>query len=142
MNGPKCHKLHIGKMSKFCPGLKAHNEEISSISSERYVGDVVSDNGRHTANIKARRCKGIGVVTGGMAHECTLFHKKIAQLISEKSKEEYSHVMNHLRTRLRFTLLKSTLIAIRGERGKSRKPESSLSELSFNTVPEVPSYEV
>ena len=80
--------------------------------------------------------------TGGMAHECTLFHKKIAQLISEKSKEEYSHVMNHLRTRLRFTLLKSTLIAIRGERGKSRKPESSLSELSFNTVPDVPSYEV
>ena len=62
MNGPKCHKLHMGKASKFCPILKAHNEDISSVSNEKYVGDIVSNNGRHTANIKARRSKGIGVV--------------------------------------------------------------------------------
>ena len=53
--------------------------------------------------------------SGGMAPECTLYHKKVAELISMKTKEDYSHVMSHLRQRLRFTLLKTTLIAIHGE---------------------------
>ena len=80
--------------------------------------------------------------SGGMALECTKYHKKVAELIALKTKEDYSKVMNHLRTRLRFTLLKSTLIAVRGERGKSRKPTENISDLSFNMVPEMPSYEV
>ena len=80
--------------------------------------------------------------SGGMAPECTSFHKKLAVMISHKTKEEYSHVMNHLRTRLRFSILRSTLIAVRGERGKNRKPQGDISELSFNTVPDMPSYEV
>ena len=46
--------------------------------------------------------------SGGMAPECTLYHKKVAELISMKTKEDYSHVMSHLRQRLRFTLLKTT----------------------------------
>ena len=77
-----------------------------------------------------------------MALECTKYHKKVAELIALKTKEDYSKVMNHLRTRLRFTLLKSTLIAVRGERGKSRKPTENITDLSFNMVPEMPSYEV
>ena len=80
--------------------------------------------------------------TGGMAPECTKFHKKVAELISWKTKEEYSQVMNHIRTRIRFTLLKSTLIAIRGERGKSRKVPNNISDVSFNMVPDMPSYEI
>ena len=44
--------------------------------------------------------------TGGMAPECTLFHKKVAEHIAMKTKEEYLDVMNHLRTRLRFSLPK------------------------------------
>ena len=80
--------------------------------------------------------------SGGMAPECTKFHKRIAQLISFKTKENYPQVMNHLRTRLRFTLLRSTLIALRGERGKAKKPQSNITDLSFNMLPEMPSYEV
>ena len=80
--------------------------------------------------------------SGGMALECTKYHKKVAQLIAMKTKEEYSHIMNHLRTRIRFTLLKSTLVAIRGERGKSGKVAESITDLSFNMVPDMPSYEV
>ena len=74
--------------------------------------------------------------------ECTKYHKKIAQLVANKTKEEYSKVMNHIRTRLRFTLLKSTLIALRGVRGKQEKNiNKRISELSFNTIPEMLSYE-
>ena len=77
-----------------------------------------------------------------MAPECTQYHKKIAELVANKTKEEYSKVMNHIRTRLRFTLLKSTLIALRGVRGKQEKNiNKRISELSFNTIPEMLSYE-
>ena len=80
--------------------------------------------------------------TGGMAPECARYHKKVAELIANKTKEEYSKVVNHIRTRVRFTLLRSTLLAIRGERGKPKRAQTNISELSFNLLPDMPSYEV
>ena len=80
--------------------------------------------------------------SGGMGPECTKYHKKVAQLISRKTKEDYAQIMDHIRTRLRFTLLRSTVLALRGERGKTKKHSNSVSELSFNMVPTMPSYEV
>ena len=79
---------------------------------------------------------------GGMAKECARYHKRIATLISNKTKEDYSNVVNHIRTRVRFSILKSTLVAIRGQRGKPMKEYTDISELSFNTLPDMPSYEV
>ena len=84
----------------------------------------------------------IFTTSGGMAPECTRYHKKVAQLISRKTKEEYSKVMNHLRTRIRFTILKSTLLAVRGERGKPYRRKENITELCFNTMPEKSSVEV
>ena len=55
--------------------------------------------------------------TGGMGPEATRYHKRVAELISSKRGEKYSDVVNHIRTRIRFSLLKSVLIAVRGERG-------------------------
>ena len=81
--------------------------------------------------------------TGGMGPECTRFHKRVAELISEKKGEQYCDVVNHIRTRIRFSLLKSVLVAVRGERGKSRRSMNvPLSELSLNLVPGQTSYEV
>ena len=80
--------------------------------------------------------------SGGMGPECTGYHKQLAELISHKTNENYSKVMNHIRTRLHFTLLKSTLIAIRVVRGNARKPKRVISDLSFNLIPDKPSYEV
>ena len=77
-----------------------------------------------------------------MASVCTKFYKKVAVLVSNNTKEGYSHVMSHLRTRLRFTLLKSTLVAIHGERGKSRKLKTDITGLSVSTILNMPSYEV
>ena len=81
--------------------------------------------------------------TGGMGPESTRYHKKLAELISVKRGEEYSHVVNHIRTRIRFALLRCTLIAIRGERGKRRRRDTDapLSEISFNLIPEQAAYE-
>ena len=55
---------------------------------------------------------------GGMGKEAVNYHRRIATLISEKRNERYSDVMNYIRTRLRFCILKSVLVAIRGVRRK------------------------
>jgi hypothetical protein len=73
--------------------------------------------------------------TGGAAIEADRFHKRLAELIAEKRHENYSDVLNYIRTRLRFCLLKSTLIALRGIRGRARKDEvAPLSTISYNLV--------
>ena len=81
--------------------------------------------------------------TGGMGPEATRYHKKIAQLISAKRGEIYSDVVNHIRTRIRFSLLKSVLVAVRGERGRRRRQlDVPISDLSLNLIPDRAAYEV
>jgi hypothetical protein len=73
---------------------------------------------------------------GGMGKETTVYHKRIAQLIAKKRGETYSSVMNFMRTRLRFCLLKSVLTSIRGVREKrtTRNFIAPISSLSFNLI--------
>ena len=74
-------------------------------------------------NVKKGTFKSIVMTTsGGMENVANLFHKRMAMLISEKRNEEYSHVLNYIRTRL--ALLKSTLTALRGVRGKRAREET------------------
>ena len=85
----------------------------------------------------------IFTTSGGMGPECTTFYKRIAELTAAKKREQYAPVMNYMRTRLRFAILRSTLIGIRGERGRSnnRLKEISLDEISLNIIPTANSYE-
>ena len=53
-----------------------------------------------------------------MGAEAELFVKRIVKLITVKRNEEYSYVANYIRTPLRFCMLKSVLLGLRGERGK------------------------
>ena len=72
---------------------------------------------------------------GGMGVEAKRFHKQIATLIAEKRNERYSDVLNYMRTRLRFSLLKSVLTAVRGVRGRTvREKILPMSSLSFNLL--------
>ena len=78
-----------------------------------------------------------------MGPESTKYHKRLAELIARKRGEEYADVVNHIRTRIRFSLLRSILLAIRGERGRMRKEnERPIADLSLNIVPERSTYEV
>ena len=94
-------------------------------------------NDRVLNNEKATFTPLVFTTTGGMGPECTRLNKRIAELIARKRKECYSDVMRHVRTRLRFALLRCTLIAIRGFRGKGQSDdEDELEEISFNLIPE------
>ncbi len=72
--------------------------------------------------------------SGGAGPEANRHHKRIAMLMAEKKKGEYSQIINYIRTRVRFNLLKSILVAVRGERGK-RVKSGPISAIEFGLIP-------
>ena len=86
-NGPKCHQLHVGKPSNLCPVIRAHITEIMVAFEEKYVGDIISSDGKHSKNIASRRLKGIGICNEISAILDTLFlgpyHFQIALLFRQ-----------------------------------------------------------
>ena len=72
-----------------------------------------------------------------------MFYKRLAELTAAKKNEQYAIVMNYIRTRLRFAILRSTLIGVRGERGRYNRnsKDISLDEISLNIMPALDSYE-
>ena len=78
----------------------------------------------------------IFTTTGGMGPECERVNKRIAELLAKKKNEQYQFVISYIRTRLRFALLRATLIAIRGVRGKKDNGrEQQIEDISFNLIP-------
>ena len=63
---------------------------------------------------------------GGMSIQCQKLHCQLAALICKKNGKLYSEEMGHMRTRLRFALLKSILVAVRGYRGHFRELGTTL----------------
>ena len=59
----------------------------------------------------------------------------MADKISKKRGEKYADVVRYIRTKLRFAMLKATLISIRGYRGKGENKEAAISNISFNLIP-------
>ena len=59
--------------------------------------------------------------SGGMSPECEKCNKRIEEILAIKTKESYSDTMSSFRKKIRFALLKATLIAIRGYRGPAQK---------------------
>ena len=78
---------------------------------------------------------------GGCGPQASAYHKRLAHLIAKKRNEEYHQVITHIRTRVRFALLRSTLVALRGQRGKPQAASSSISSVAFNLIPDAMSYE-
>ena len=60
-NGTKCHQMHVGNCTNLCSPLRAHSEEMDIVDEDKYVGDIISRDGKHTKNIELRRAKGIGI---------------------------------------------------------------------------------
>ena len=79
---------------------------------------------------------------GDMGRNCEAFNRRLAQLVCEKRKMSFGSVMTHIRTRLRFALLRSVVTALRGVRGrKSGSGMKDLSNVNFDFVPEGEMYE-
>ena len=75
--------------------------------------------------------------TGGWGREATRFHKQMARLIAEKRRQEYGDVMNFIRKRIRFTMLRTILESLRGTRGIRKKymPLAwKIADLDYNLI--------
>jgi len=64
--------------------------------------------------------------------------QKTGKKIAEKRRETYASVITYIRTKLRFALLRSTLAAIRGFRGKrmlrSDVHSQDLTDIDFSLI--------
>ena len=72
--------------------------------------------------------------TGGIGPEADRHHKRIAELMALKKKGEYAQIMSYIRTRVRFNLLRSILVAVRGVRGKRTKA-GPISSIEYGLIP-------
>ena len=72
--------------------------------------------------------------SGGMGPEAMAFYKRVAERISAKTGQRYSDVISFLRRRLRFDLLKTCLIALRGYRGKKRDTQVPIEDLDVALI--------
>ncbi len=75
--------------------------------------------------------------TGGMGKESETFFKRMADKMARKTGQRYSETMSFIGKRLRFDLLKTTIISLRGEQGMSSKTSVEISELDMNLKPTV-----
>ena len=66
--------------------------------------------------------------TGGMGMEAQKLFKRIAEKMEYTTGQRYADAMGFIRKRLRFELLKTTLIALRGYRGRAKYPEEGINE--------------
>ena len=58
--------------------------------------------------------------TGGIAPECQVYHKRLAELLSVKKGEDYSTTMSWIRTKILFAILRTSLLCLRRSRSLRR----------------------
>ena len=59
---------------------------------------------------------------GGLSPTATIVYKRIASLIAEKNDQPYSRTFFWLRCRLRFSLLRSAIVCLRGSQSSYHRP--------------------
>ena len=71
--------------------------------------------------------------SGGMGEEAKTLFKRVVAKMDNKTSQQYSETITFIRKRLRFNLLKTTVIAMRGYRDKpSPSSSTKISELDLN----------
>ena len=74
--------------------------------------------------------------TGGAGMEAQRLIKKLAQQMEYATGQKKADAIGFIRKRLRFELLKTTVIALRGYRGKKKVDNSNdIGELDLNLEP-------
>ena len=78
------------------------------------------------------------LTTGEMLPECKRLVNKLAELYAIKEKNRYQVVVRYICTKIRFALLRSCLVALRGFRGKVGNDISVARNVSFGLIPDNP----
>jgi hypothetical protein len=125
----------------FHPGAKSYeNKELEPIYKQhemekkrKYLSHVIN----------TEKCSFTPLVFsthGGYGPEADRFHKRVATLLAKKRNILYSEAISYVRRRIRFSILRTTLIALRGYRGTGSKL-NQLEEEDLNLIPQMSMYE-
>ena len=63
LNADKCHKMHLGKDTKICNTLKVHKVDMDDSTQEKYLGDILLNNGKIDKKVEDRIAKGFGIIS-------------------------------------------------------------------------------
>ena len=58
----KCHKMHIGPTTKTCEKIRVHDKLGEHVDNDKYVGDILSNDGTNAKKIKDRCDKGFSSI--------------------------------------------------------------------------------
>ena len=58
----KCFHMHVGKRDRECKNLTVNNSTMNTTTKEKYLGNILSANGKIDENIAERYNRGIGLV--------------------------------------------------------------------------------
>ena len=75
-------------------------------------------------------------IAGGMGRECSMFVKRLCQMISLKQNEELSVVLEQslgIRCKLSYALVQNSLLCVRGSRRMSRE-NVQLNTVTFSAI--------
>ena len=72
--------------------------------------------------------------SGGVGSEMMRFTKKLAEMLARKTRQTYQDTISFIRRRFRVELLRTTLIALRGHRGRFYEEPVDAVELDLNLV--------
>ena len=68
---------------------------------------------------------------GGMGEEGNKYHKRLASLLANKRGNSYSDTAAYIRRKLRFSILRTTLMAVRGYRGTMVRKDHANSDINL-----------
>ena len=126
----------------FHPGSESYKDKTLDSLYKRHENEKKKKYLEHV--IETEKCTFTPLVfstSGGEGPEATAFHKRVATLLAKKRNILYSEAISYVRRRLRFSILRTTLIALRGYRGKSTSPSNDLKNEDLNLIPHERQYE-
>lgn len=126
----------------FHPGADSYVNSTPESIYKRHENEKKTKYLRHVTEVeKATFTPLVFSTSGGQGPEATLFHKKLASLIAKKRNILYSEAIFYVRRRIRFSILRTTLISIRGYRGRPALPASDVEDIDLNLIPTARAYD-
>ena len=79
LNKLKCAKIHVGRKSDMCPQLMVQNHNMKTSEQEKYLGDMIHQNGKQHATIVDRISKGYGILANitAILTDIPLGHRRV-----------------------------------------------------------------
>ena len=97
-----CRSMYYTRYASCC----IHHERIKKRNYEQRINEI--EHGSFTPLIFS--------TSGGMGKAASIFYKRLDGMLAEKRHQPYSNCMRWLRCHLNFSLLRSSIMCLRGSR--------------------------